>query len=54
MIFIGNLCEFIKRIIDSENSGLFFPQNSEYVNTSEMVKLIAGEHGKKSSPSKVV
>ena len=47
MIYIGNLCEFVKRTIDTESSGLFFPQNSEYVNTSEMVKKIAMEHGKK-------
>ena len=47
MIYIGNLCDFIKTVIDCELSGLFFPQNQEYVNTSEMVKLIAENHGKK-------
>lgn len=47
MIFIGNLCEFVKRCIDQEKQGLFFPQNAEYINTSEMVRLIAEEHGKK-------
>ena len=47
MLHIDNLCEFIKVMIDNEESGLFFPQNREYVNTSEMVKLIAGVHGKK-------
>lgn len=47
MIYIGNLCEFVKECIDSEKSGLFFPQNAEYVVTSEMVKQIAGENGKK-------
>ncbi len=47
MVFIGNLCEFVKRCIDEEKNGLFFPQNAEYVNSSEMVKLIAKEHGKK-------
>lgn len=46
MIYIGNLCEAIKNIIDEEKSGLFFPQNEEYVNTSKMVKLIAKENGK--------
>ena len=47
MIYIGNLCEFVKDCIDSEKSGLFFPQNAEYVVTSEMVKQIANENGKK-------
>lgn len=47
MLHIDNLCEFIRLIIDNEERGLFFPQNSEYVKTSEMVKLIAEVHGKK-------
>jgi len=46
MIFIDNFSEFVKLIIDKELSGLFFPQNSEYVNTTELVKLIANAHGK--------
>lgn len=47
MIYIDNLCEFIRLLIDDCSSGLFFPQNEEYVCTSEMVKLIAEAHGKK-------
>lgn len=47
MIHIGNLCEFVKGCIDFERSGLFFPQNDEYTNTSEMVRSIAEAHGKK-------
>ncbi len=47
MLHIDNLCEFIKLMIDNEESGLFFPQNSEYVKTLEMVRLIADAHGKK-------
>jgi len=47
MLHIDNLCEFIKLIIDNEESGLFFPQNREYVKTSEMVRLIAEMYGKK-------
>lgn len=47
MIFIGNLCEFIKRVIDTEGSGLFFPQDSEYVNTADMVSEVAKLHGRK-------
>ena len=47
MVYIGNLCAFVKNAIDEEKHGLFFPQNSEYVNTSEMVKAIAKENDKK-------
>lgn len=47
MIFIGNLCEFIKCIIDRNDSGLFFPQNKDYVKTSDMVLSIAKQHNKK-------
>lgn len=41
MLYIGNLCCFIKNIIDHEMQGMFFPQNTEYVNTSRMVKEIS-------------
>ena len=47
MIYIDNLSEFVKQLIDNRSDGLFFPQNAEYVNTSEMVGLIAKAHGKK-------
>ena len=47
MLHIENLCEFIKVMIDHEESGLYFPQNKEYVKTSELVKTIAEVHGKK-------
>ncbi|MBY7144607.1 NAD-dependent epimerase/dehydratase family protein [Virgibacillus sp. NKC19-3] len=46
MLHIDNLCEFMRLMIDNEESGLFFPQNKEYVKTSEMVKLISEVHGK--------
>lgn len=47
MIYIDNLSEFIRLLIKYEEYSLFFPQNKEYVRTSEMVKLIAEVHGKK-------
>jgi len=47
MLHIDNLCEFIRLMIDNEERGLFFPQNKEYVKTSEMVRLIAEAHGKR-------
>lgn len=47
MLHIDNLCEFIRLIVDYRDNGIFFPQNKEYVKTSEMVRLIAEVHGKK-------
>ena len=46
MLHIDNLLEFLKQIIDNQKHGLFFPQNKEYVCTSQMVKEIAESHGK--------
>lgn len=47
MLHIDNLCEFLRMLIDNEETGLFFPQNKEYVMTSEMVRLIAEIHGRR-------
>lgn len=41
MLHIDNLCQFVKLMIDNEESGVFFPQNGEYTNTSDMVRMIA-------------
>lgn len=47
MLHIDNLCEFIRLMVENEEHGVFYPQNAEYVKTSEMVRLIAKAHGKK-------
>ncbi len=47
MLHIDNLCEFVKQIIDNEKGGVFFPQNEEYVSTSNLVKEIADVAHKK-------
>lgn len=41
MISIKNLCAFVRLVIDGEETGVFFPQNREYVNTTEMVRIMA-------------
>lgn len=46
MLHIDNLSEFLRLMVENEESGLFFPQNREYVKTSEMVKNIAQVHGR--------
>lgn len=47
MLYIENLCEFVRLMIKNCESGLFFPQNNDYTNTGEMVKQIAAAHGRK-------
>lgn len=47
MLHIDNLCQFVKLMIDNEESGVFFPQNGEYTNTSDMVQIIAEMKGKR-------
>ena len=44
MLFLGNLMEFIKLMIDNEESGIFLPQNNEYISTKELIKKIAKVH----------
>lgn len=46
MLYVGNLCKFVSLMIKNEESGVFFPQNREYVRTSELVKLIGETHGR--------
>lgn len=45
MLHIDNLCQFVKLMIDNEEHGVFFPQNGEYSNTSDMVHMIAEVKG---------
>jgi nucleoside-diphosphate-sugar epimerase len=53
MLYVGNFTEFVRLMIDNEESGTFFPQNVEYVCTSHMVKAIANVHGHKIWMTKV-
>ena len=46
MLYIENLCEFVRLIIENGEEGIFHPQNREYTNTSEMVKAIGEVYGK--------
>ncbi len=47
MLYIGNLMEFVRLMVENEESGTFFPQNREYSNTAQLVCTIAKIHGKK-------
>lgn len=46
MLYIDNLSEFLRLVMEQEAGGVFCPQNAEYVNTSEMVALIRKSYGK--------
>lgn len=41
MIYIENLCEFIKLVVDNESAGVFMPQNTIQPSTSAIVSTIA-------------
>ena len=47
MLYIDNLSEFVRLMIENGENGVFFPQNPEYINTSDMVRLIGEANGKK-------
>ncbi len=47
MLYIENLCEFLCQVMLRGKGGVFWPQNSEYSRTSQLVKIIAktNKHG---------
>ncbi len=47
MIFIDNLSEFIKHVIEKKIFGVFYPQNSEYLSTSMIILYTRDILGKK-------
>lgn len=47
MLYIDNLCEFVKQVIQHEVDGIVFPQNREYADTVEIIRYYAKNSGKK-------
>ena len=47
LVHIDNLVAFVKQAIDEEYSGLYFPQDKEYVRTIDLAKDIAKRENKK-------
>lgn len=47
MLFIDNLAEFVKNLIEKELSGTFYPQNKELADTVEIVRFFAHKYNKK-------
>ncbi len=53
MIYIDNLCEFIKQAIEKKYNGVYHPQNTEYVSTKDIIKSIREAYGKKTCYIKI-
>lgn len=47
MLFIDNLSEFVKQVIVRNLEGTFYPQNKEYVDTCEVIRLLSQKYKKK-------
>lgn len=47
MLYMENFAEFVRLMVENEESGIFCPQNREYTNTCQMVLAIGGAHGKR-------
>ena len=47
MLYIDNLCEFVKQLIINEVDGIVYPQNAEYADTVEIIRYYAKANGKK-------
>ena len=54
MIYIEALCCFVEKCIKNNVSGIYCPQNAEYMNTSEMARAIGEKLGKDIRLSKVL
>ena len=47
MIYIDNLCEFFRQIIEKQKNGVFYPQNREYISTKQIIRVMAEGMNKK-------
>lgn len=47
MVSVEQLCKYVESLIRTERSGLFFPQDNEYMTTKRLAKIIADSMGKK-------
>ena len=47
MLYIDNLCEFVKQVILHGTRGIVFPQNAEYADTCEIIRYYAKKYGHK-------
>lgn len=45
VLYVENLSEFVRLMIENEENGIFFPQNEHLVSTADLVGNIAKVHG---------
>lgn len=45
VLYVESLAEFVADVVDRDLSGMFWPQNSEYMSTSEAVRLLGNAQG---------
>lgn len=45
MLYIDNLCEFVKQLILHDVEGIVYPQNAEYADTVEIIRYYAKANG---------
>lgn len=53
MLYISNLCEFVRYIISNQEKGIFYPQNKEYVSVSNIIDRYSKLKSKKIIISKI-
>ena len=46
MLYIDNFCEFLRIVINQTKTGIFFPQNIEYVSTKDVIVEYRKQTGK--------
>lgn len=47
MLYVENLAEFVRLLVESGEGGIFYPQNQEYTTTSRMVQAIGEVKGRR-------
>lgn len=47
MLYVGNLAEFVRLMIEEKEDGIFWPCNREQSNTGELIRMIAKCHGRR-------
>ena len=53
MIYIDNLCQFFKQVIDKNLNGTFYPQKREYMSTKQIIKVMAETMNKRMHFTKI-
>ena len=47
VLYVENLAEFVRKLVENGMGGVHFPQNTEYATTAQLVQMISNVKGKK-------